>query len=36
VTLQTPIVKVDDSGSLIQKYVAYDEPTLASVIKNTL
>jgi thiol-disulfide isomerase/thioredoxin len=36
VTIQTTIVRVDENGSLVKKYVAYDEPTLASVIKNVL
>lgn len=31
VTIQTTIVKVDDSGELVEKYVAYDEPTLRAV-----
>lgn len=34
VTIQTTIVQVDESGNLIKKYVAYDEPTLESVLKN--
>lgn len=36
VTLQTTIVKVDDSGNLIKKYVAYDEPTFTSVKEHLL
>ena len=36
VTLQTTIVKVDDQGELIKKYVAYDSPTLDSIIINLL
>lgn len=36
VTIQTTIVKVDDLGNFVKKYVAYDEPTLESVIKNAL
>lgn len=36
VTLQTTLVKVDDNGNLIEKYVAYDEPTLQSLIDNLL
>lgn len=36
VTLQTTFVKVDDNGNLIEKFVAYDDPTLASVIQNIL
>ena len=31
VTLQTTMVKVDDNGEKIDSYVAYEEPTLASV-----
>ncbi len=31
VTLQTTLVKVDASGNLIQKYVAYNEPNYAAV-----
>jgi thiol-disulfide isomerase/thioredoxin len=36
ITLQTTFVRIDDNGNLIKKFVAYDEPTLASVIKNLL
>ena len=36
VTLQTTLVKVDDQGNLIKKYVAYDKPTLQAVIDNLL
>ncbi len=36
VTLQTTLVKIDDQGNLIKKYVAYDEPTLAAVKENLL
>lgn len=36
VTLQTTFVKIDDAGNLVKKYVAYDEPTLASLIRNIL
>lgn len=36
VTLQTTLVKVDDSGNLIKKYVAYDEPTLQNLVNNVL
>jgi thiol-disulfide isomerase/thioredoxin len=36
VTLQTTFVKVDDSGDLIEKYVAYNEPVYASVKANLL
>lgn len=36
VTLQTTLVKVDDSGNLVEKYVAYSDPTFASVEENLL
>lgn len=36
VTLQTTFVKIDDAGNLVQKYVAYDEPTLVALVKNIL
>lgn len=36
VTIQTTVVEVDDQGNLIEKFVAYDEPTLASVKENLL
>lgn len=36
VTMQTTIVKVDDSGNLVDKYVAYDYPTFQSVKDNLL
>lgn len=36
VTVQTTLVRVDDNGNLIEKYVAYDEPTLQSLIDNLL
>ncbi len=36
VTIQTTVVRVNDNGELIAKYVAYDEPTLASVTANLL
>jgi thiol-disulfide isomerase/thioredoxin len=34
VTLQTTIVKVDENGNLVSKYVAYDDPTLNNVLSN--
>ena len=34
VTLQTTIVKVDENGNLVSKYVAYDDPTLNNVLNN--
>jgi len=36
VTLQTTFVKIDDAGNAVKKYVAYDEPTLAALIRNIL
>jgi thiol-disulfide isomerase/thioredoxin len=36
VTLQTTLVKVDDNGELIKKFVAYDDPSLDAVKKNLL
>lgn len=36
VTIQTTLVLVDDQGNFVKKYVAYDEPTLASVRSNLL
>lgn len=36
VTIQTTLVKVDDDGNLIKKFVAYDEPTLESLKQNLL
>lgn len=36
VTIQTTLVKIDDNGGLIKKYVAYDEPTLAVLKSNLL
>lgn len=36
VTLQTTLVKVSDDGRLIKKYVAYEDPTLASLKQNLL
>lgn len=34
VTLQTTFVKVDSQGNFIDKYVAYDQPTIRSVVEN--
>lgn len=34
VTLQTTLVKLDANGDLVDKYVAYNEPTLDNVIAN--
>lgn len=36
VTLQTTFVRVDNSGTLLKKYVAYNEPNYESVRKNLL
>lgn len=36
VTIQTTLVRVDDSGALVKKYVAYDAPTLESLKMNLL
>jgi thiol-disulfide isomerase/thioredoxin len=36
VTIQTTLVKVDDDGKLVEKYVAYDQPTFAAVKTNLL
>lgn len=36
VTLQTTFVKVDDQGTATDKFVAYQEPTLANITKNYL
>lgn len=36
VTIQTTLVRVDNAGALIKKYIAYDTPTLESVKANLL
>jgi len=36
VTLQTTFVKIDQNGNLVDKYVAYDEPTFDAVKRNFL
>lgn len=36
VTIQTTLVKVDDNGELVEKYVAYNEPTFTAVKENLL
>lgn len=36
VTQQTTLVKVDDGGNLQQKFVAYQEPSVASLEENLL
>lgn len=36
VTIQTSLVRVDDAGNLVKRYVAYEEPTLQSLKDNVL
>ena len=36
VTIQTTLVRVDDKGDLVKKYVAYNQPTFAAVKQNLL
>lgn len=36
VTIQTTLVRVDDSGNLVKRYVAYDAPTLQAITPNIL
>lgn len=36
VTLQTTLVKVDDAGNLEEKFVAYQDPSVASLKENLL
>lgn len=36
ITLQTTIARVNDQGELVKKFVAYDSPSLGSIIKNLL
>jgi thiol-disulfide isomerase/thioredoxin len=36
VTIQTTLVKIDNNGKLIAKYVAYEQPTLQALIDNLL
>jgi thiol-disulfide isomerase/thioredoxin len=36
ITIQTTLVRVDDQGNLIKKYVAYNQPTFAAVKQNLL
>jgi thiol-disulfide isomerase/thioredoxin len=36
VTVQTTLVRVDDTGDLVKKYVAYSTPNLEALIKNVL
>lgn len=36
VTIQTTLVRVDDDGNLVKKFVAYDEPSVSAVQDNLL
>lgn len=36
VTIQTTVVKVDDNGNLVAKFVAYDDPSIDAVTKELL
>jgi thiol-disulfide isomerase/thioredoxin len=36
VTIQTTLVRVDDQGNLVKKFVAYDDPTLQALIEKLL
>jgi thiol-disulfide isomerase/thioredoxin len=36
VTIQTTLVKVSDDGTLLEKYIAYEDPTFAAVQKALL
>lgn len=36
VTLQTTLVKVDDDGNEVKKFVAYDNPSLDALVRNLL
>lgn len=36
VTTQTTLVRVDDSGNIVKKYVAYSDPSLDALIQNAL
>ncbi len=36
VTLQTTIVKVDSDGNLVEKFVAYDDPSVDAIKENLL
>lgn len=36
VTIQTTLVRIDDNGELIEKFVAYDDPNLTAVLENLL
>lgn len=36
VTIQTTLVKIDDQGNLLEKYVSYEDPSLEAVKRNLL
>lgn len=36
VTIQTTVVRVDDDGKLVEKFVAYDDPSLEAVVAELL
>lgn len=36
VTLQTTVVRVDDQGNLVKKFVAYDDPSLKAITQELL
>lgn len=36
VTIQTTLIKIDNEGNLLEKYVAYDSPSLTAVVENLL
>ena len=36
ITIQTTVVRVDEDGKLIEKFVAYDDPSLAAVAEELL
>lgn len=36
VTLQTTVVRVDDQGNLVSKFVAYDDPSISAIKENLL
>jgi thioredoxin-like negative regulator of GroEL len=36
VTIQTTVVRIDEQGNLVSKFVAYDEPSLNAIKENLL
>ncbi len=36
VTIQTTIVRIDDEGNLVEKFVAYENPSLSAIKENLL